>query len=484
MKIHIIDRRKAVFSILKGFTALVIVAFFIAAGFSSNSVEDQVKQDNSLYVVTRHSPSVYFIDQHGPSGFEYALTKSFADYLGVELKIRPVESINDIYQAIERNSANFAAAGLTQVEQFSNKVRYSEPLMEVTQQLIYKTDKPSDLSDLVNFNILVAEGSAHEILLQELQQQFPDLTWRSENINPFEMMNLVKDGEVDLAILDSIEFEANEAFFPGLKVAFDLTDPMPISWVFPTNSDTSLLTAANDFIKMKEEDGSLLQLKERYFGNINQLNYVGVQLFRRHMKNRLKPYYLEEFKIAGEKTQTDWRLLAAIGYQESHWRKRAVSPTGVKGLMMLTLPTAKEMGVTNRLDPKQSIHGGSRYFIKVHKKIPDRIQEPDRTWMALAAYNVGFGHLEDARIITQQFQKNPDDWLDVKEHLPLLQKKAYYQYTKHGFARGNEPVVYVENIRRYYDLLRWHFPEPGETLDFIEDPELIPNPLIDLPLAL
>ncbi|MCW9016578.1 MAG: transglycosylase SLT domain-containing protein, partial [Kangiellaceae bacterium] len=126
-----------------------------------------------------------------------------------------------------------------------------------------------------------------------------------------------------------------------------------------------------------------------------------------------------------------------------------------RGMMMLTLRTAKQLGISNRLDPKQSIEGGAKYFRKVKKRVPDRIVEPDRTWFALAGYNVGWGHVEDARIITQQQGADPDKWSDVKERLPLLQKKKWYKKTKHGYARGAEPVRYVTNIRRYYDVLVW-----------------------------
>ena len=151
----------------------------------------------------------------------------------------------------------------------------------------------------------------------------------------------------------------------------------------------------------------------------------------------------------------DWRLLAAIGYQESHWNPRARSPTGVRGIMMLTLNTAKHIGVKNRLDAEQSIMGGAKYFKIVLKRIPARIPEPDRTWFALASYNIGWGHVEDARILTERQGADPDRWVDVKERLPLLRQRKYYKQTRYGYARGNEPVQYVDNIRRYYETLQW-----------------------------
>jgi membrane-bound lytic murein transglycosylase F len=161
------------------------------------------------------------------------------------------------------------------------------------------------------------------------------------------------------------------------------------------------------------------------------------------------------FKAEANKYNIDWRLLAAIGYQESHWRSEAVSPTGVKGLMMLTKKTAKQLGIKDRTDPAQSIAGGALYFKQRLKKIASHIQEPDRTWFALASYNVGFGHLKDAQKLTKNNQGNPDKWMDVRKTLPLLSQKKWYKQTRYGYARGKEPVRYVENIRSYYDLLIW-----------------------------
>jgi membrane-bound lytic murein transglycosylase F len=151
----------------------------------------------------------------------------------------------------------------------------------------------------------------------------------------------------------------------------------------------------------------------------------------------------------------DWHLLAAVAYQESHWDPRAQSRTGVRGLMMLTLPTAREMGVDNRLDPGQSLRGGARYLKNIKRRLPDDISEPDRTWFSLAAYNIGMGHLEDARVITERQGGDPHVWREVMEHLPLLQKSKYYQDARYGFARGEEAVTYVQNIRHYYSILEW-----------------------------
>ena len=184
--------------------------------------------------------------------------------------------------------------------------------------------------------------------------------------------------------------------------------------------------------------------------------------FFHHTKNRL-PKLIPIFKQAAATHELDWRLIAAISYQESHWNPKAVSPTGVRGLMMLTQNTAKQLGIKNRRDPVQSTEGGARYFVRMKGKIPDRITEPDRSWLALAAYNIGYGHLEDARVITERKGGNPDRWADIRDSLPLLEKKEWYKKTRYGYARGREAALYVRNIRNYYDLLNWKFKtEPSQ----------------------
>ena len=184
------------------------------------------------------------------------------------------------------------------------------------------------------------------------------------------------------------------------------------------------------------------------------LGYVGAYTFAKHLQQRL-PKYEQHFRQSGTKLEADWRLLAAIGYQESMWQPDATSKTGVRGLMMLTNRTAQAMGVANRLDPKQSIQGGSKYYVQIKDELPDSIKDPDRMWFALAAYNIGGAHLDDARKMAEQQGLNPNKWLDVKKMLPRLSQKQYYRKTRYGYARGGETVHFVQNVRRYYDILTW-----------------------------
>jgi membrane-bound lytic murein transglycosylase F len=216
----------------------------------------------------------------------------------------------------------------------------------------------------------------------------------------------------------------------------------------------SLYFAAAEFLESVRNDDMLDRFRANQMNTSRQLDFVNTYTFLKHLLERL-PNYRALFQQVAAQNRLDWRLLAAMSYQESHWNPKAVSPTGVRGLMMLTQRTAKQLGIENRVDPEQSVKGGARYLIIVKNKIPQRIPEPDRTWLAVASYNVGFGHLEDARILTQKFGGNPDKWVDVKQQLPLLSKRKWHEQTKRGYARGHEPVVYVKNIQYYYEMLIW-----------------------------
>lgn len=448
--------------------ALVIIGFL--AGFHIQTLRQQVVSEGQLYAVTRYNPDSFYLDAEGPDGFEYALLTAFADWLQVSLKIRPEDSHKQLYEDLTLRLAQVGAAALSPPDSIQ-KLAYSNPYLEVTRVLVYRDTYPATLADISQERILVQTASpSDQWLTQELanKEQIVRISGTSTDI-----LLALDQGDGDLAVLDSLEFDIDAAYFPNVKIAYDLTDPLPIRWAFTYQQDDSLVLAANAFLQQYENTGQLAQLKERYFGALNQFNYVSLHLFQRQMENQL-PKYQAEFIKAADAYNIDWRLLAAVGFQESRWRSRAVSPTGVRGIMMLTLSTAKSVGVTNRLDAKQSINGGAKFYDRLTRVIPSHIAEPDRTWFALAAYNVGSGHLQDARKLTEQMGFNPDSWLDVMNHLPLLEDPEYYKDLEFGKARGREPVNYVQNIRRYYDLLKWQFPLDDEIPEMPAELLLLP----------
>ena len=417
---------------------------------------DRIKANDELIVVTRNAATTYYEGPYGPTGLEYDLALLFAQRLGVRLRIVVPDNFSELLGMVERGEAHIAAAGLTITDARQRRVRFGPSYQTILPQLVYRTggEPPKDLSGLPGL-LEVVSGSSHEEALTLLQVQYPQLSWISNATqDSAELLQLVWDQLIDYTVADSNDVAIHQRFYPELRVAFDIGQPDRLAWAFNAVTDDSLYDEAVKFFEKMQSSGELDQLLERHYGHVQDFDYVGTRRYMSHIQQRL-PQYIELFEAAAAETGLDWRLLAAVGYQESHWDATAQSPTGVRGLMMLTLHTTKFLGLKNRDDPEESIRGGARYIRMLKDRLPERIGEPDRTWLALAAYNVGYGHLEDARILTQKRGGNPDKWMDVKEALPLLAQKEWYKQTKYGYARGQEPVRYVENIRSYYDILVW-----------------------------
>ena len=425
------------------------------------STLEQILAIGELRVVTRNSPTSYYLGAEGPEGPEYDLARQFAAQLGVALYMYTVPSYADIREDLASGRAHIAAAGLTISEAWDDVAQFGPPYRQVRQHLIYRQGrpKPRSLADVNGSHLEVVAGSAQADLLRRLRDRYPELVWVERRGDQLELLGEVTDGTIDYTIADSTEFALGRSFHPGIRVAFDIMAGESLGWAL-NRRDGSLRHRVEEFFSTAASSGQLASVLERYYGASDRFDYVGARSFIRHVQSRL-PRYRQWFEEAAALIGEDWRVLAAIGYQESHWDPMAVSFTGVRGLMMLTEGTASMLGVADRHDPRQSIMGGARYYATVREKIPARIPEPDRTWLALAAYNVGFGHLEDARILTQANGRNPDSWQDVRAFLPLLAQEYWYTRTKRGYARGWEPVRYVDNIRGYLDILEWVAADSG-----------------------
>lgn len=423
----------------------------------SNQLE-QILERGELRVVSRYGLTSYYNNGGELAGFEYELAQRFADYLGVTLKVTVPENLSKTLEMIESGQADIAAAGLTITRDRQNRLRFGPIYHEVTQQLIYRhgSSPPRDITEISSGQLEIVANSSHAEQLAALQQEIPPLSWiENPNIDTSGLLELVQLELIDYTVVDSNEMAASHSLYPELRVAFDVSDPQPLAWGMRRSDDMSLQVAVNTFFEVIENSGYLDQLIEKYFGHIRRFDYVDSRAIHRRIQTHL-PQYESILKAAALAYDYDWRLLAAIAYQESHWNPEAVSSTGVRGLMMLTQATANEMGVIDREDPEQSIFAGTAYLTIMKNRLPERIAEPDRTWLALAAYNIGLGHLEDARVLTEKNGGNPDRWADVRENLPLLAKQQWFSQTRYGYARGAEPVRYVGNIRRYYDIMLHH----------------------------
>ncbi|MEO1245052.1 MAG: membrane-bound lytic murein transglycosylase MltF [Pseudomonadota bacterium] len=435
----------------------ILSAALLTTCSSPPDLLEKILATGELRVVTRNSPTAYVMGPNGPAGPEYDLVQAFADDLGVRLLIKPVDSVSEILPSLLAGHTDMAAAGLSVTESRREFLNFGHPYQTVDMHLIYRlgTGKPRSLEEVVGRPIEVVADSSHVDVIESLQEAYPGIEY-SENADAevADLLRMVAEGELDLTVADSTEFNIQRHFYPDLRIALDLELDDRLAWGFPKDYGDSLLARADEFLIKVERSGLLARIQDRYYGHTEKFDYVGTRNFIRHYESRL-PRFRAMFEQAGADWGVDWRLLAAIGYQESHWRSQAVSPTGVRGIMMLTLDTADYLNIDDRLDPRNSIFGGAQYFARQTERVADTVPEPDRTWMALASYNVGFNHLKSAQLITDWQGGNPNRWIDVSESLPLLAQRKWYSRVPTGYARGWEPVLYVNNIRQYYNILKW-----------------------------
>ncbi|WP_435211709.1 membrane-bound lytic murein transglycosylase MltF [Luminiphilus sp. nBUS_16] len=426
-------------------------------GCSEDDIFQELAGNRELIVVTRNSPTTYYFDGDQASGFEYDLIKAYATARGYTLRVEVAFTLEEFTLQLDRGQVHLGAAGMAINSKRAGTLLATAPYLQQQPVVIYKSGKrrPRRLADLSRRDVIVLSGSSHIEVLENLKEQVPLLTWREvQTGDTLELMQLVTEEKAELAVLGAAEFRLQQQLYPRLVAALDLEVEESIGWYLPNIAGADVLqTDINLFLETAQQSGELEKIRERHFGTTRFSSRMGAFTFNRRVESVLPKWQPLIERVATE-YQMDWRLLAAVSYQESHWNPTARSPTGVEGMMMLTRNTAKELNVADRRDPQQSLRGGARFIKNLLRRLPADIEQPHRLWMALAAYNIGLGHLEDARVIAEKRGLNPHIWSDVRSQLPKLQNPDVYPSTRFGFARGNEAVTYVDNIRQYYSTLQ------------------------------
>lgn len=414
-----------------------------------------LEETGTLQVATRNGSTTYYLDRHEqPIGPEYDLVAEFAAAQGWDMEWTMYDSTAEVLQSLEDGTTHLAAAGLTHLPSRDEHFVRGPAHTEVTEQLVCHRDMrplPRRPQDLAGVDIRVTADSSYVETLENLAATHEGITFTSDERTTEILLSQVAEQRVDCTVGDSNIVQVNRRHWPQLAIAMNLTDGRNLGWYVPQGME-ELASLARQWMNSREGDEAIGAMENRYYAYIGDFDFVDLRALNRRIEERL-PRFRRAFLRAERETGMPADLLAALAYQESHWDPEATSPTGVRGIMMLTRRTAEELGVTDRLDPRQSINAGARYLADRHRRLPDNIPEPDRTFLALASYNIGRGHLLDARQLARDLDRNPDSWADMREVLPLKADRRYYPATRYGYARGYEPVHFVQRIRNYRDVI-------------------------------
>ena len=428
------------------------------------TIIDEIKKNKTLNVVLLNSPSTYYIGPQGPQGFEYDLLYNYAQYLEVDLKITPANTIKEAIELSKNPDIHITSAALSKTKEREKTFNFGPAYFEVQEQVIcyrglLNSEKfPQDVEDLAGLKIVVGESTSYAQIIEDLRADGYDInaSFTSE-YSTEELLEKVSTNEIDCTIADSNIYAINQRYFTEMTLAFSVGRREQLAWVLAPDSKKlaeSMYTWFNSFT----QSGGLAQLKDHYYSPVMYFDYYNTKVFYKRIESRL-PKYKNYFVKIANRYEIPWTLLAAISYQESHWNPEATSFTGVRGMMMLTLATAKLLGVEDRVNAKQSIEGGTRYLKGLMKLVPVEVQGENRLKFALASYNVGLGHILDARVLAAKMGYDENSWNDLKQVLPLLSQKQYHQTLKHGYARGSEPVRYVDAIYNFKHILENDAPD-------------------------
>jgi membrane-bound lytic murein transglycosylase F len=420
---------------------------------SSHRNWESIKKSRTLKVLTLNSETTFFENRDGKkTGLEYDLVRLFSRQHNLKPKFMVRNTPAELFLALERGEGDLIAAGLTVTPGRRKKYAFGPSYQTTTQKVVCRPSiSPKTLESLQNYEVVVGQGTSYIERLDNLKKEYEGLSWEvSKDETSAELIKKLSDSDFDCTIADDHIIDIYRRYFPSLNVGLNIGTPQDLAWAMLKSNSRLQAEVEKWFIQSRR---SIASLVSGYYSHLDDFDPFDVKTFRRRISTRLPKYELA-LKKAAEEFGWSWTFLAAVAYQESHWNPKAKSPTGVRGFMMLTRPTAKAMGVKNRLDPAQSIWGGAKYLRRLKSRIPSYIRGQDRDWMTLAAYNVGFAHLRDARAVSVWQEQNPNSWEGVREALPLLASKSVYKRLPHGYARGLEPVLYVDRIRNYHNILK------------------------------
>lgn len=431
--------------------------YLLARRFSRHSREDYtddlpgLKERGRLRMLTRNNPLTYFIHRGRQVGFEYELIKGFAARHELRLDIVIPDSHADLLTYLNEGKGDLVAAAMTITAPRQELAAFSRPYNEVDELVVVRADQDSitALGDLAGRTLHVRRSSSFYTTLEALQDSIGlKVVAVSDTVETEEILAGVEEGLYDITLSDSNLLDVEIAYGRRLKAAFSIK-PTVLGWAV-RKGNPELLAALDRYVQ--EERGGLLfnMMKKRYFKNKRTIAKAKDSL-RVDLSGRLSPFD-DLVKKHARRYNQDWRLIMAQMYQESKFDPKATSWVGALGLMQIMPETGRELGFADLRDPEQNIHAGVKYMHQLVERFDPALPMEERVRLALASYNVGYGHVLDARQLAREKGWNPDKWFGhVERAMKLLAKPAYYKRARYGFCRGGQPVHYVRNVQSMYD---------------------------------
>lgn len=439
----------------------IIVALFISFCLivileksSENRTLRYILKKGEITLLTQNNAHSFYIYRDQPAGFEYELAKAFAEYLGVKLKVQIIEKWEDLIPALKSTKGAFVAASMTASPERERLAAFSDGYMRVRQQIVVNKKNQSIQipEDLAGHTVHVRKKSPYEERLKQLKERGINLKIAlHENMATEELIRDVARDEIEATIAYTNVAYLNRRYYPRITVTGAISGYESLVWAVDKNG-LSLATRINSFFKTIKANGKFAEIYNRYYSGIDTFDNFDINNFYAMMQIRF-PAYSQSIKDAAAKFGFDWRLIAAQVYQESRFDPSAQSHAGAHGLMQITEQTAFSLGFMDIYDPEQSIYAGVRHLKNLYNSY-DRATGFDRLLIALAAYNIGEGHIMDAKELAVRKNLNPNNWSSLSKVLPLLSEQRYYSKTKYGYCRGIEAVNYINQIMNYYDILK------------------------------
>jgi len=429
-----------------------------------------IKERGYLNAIVDNSATSYFIYKGRPMGYEYEMLKWFTDDLGVELRLILKNDIAEALKLLNEGKGDIVAFNLTITKERKRYVDFSEPFYYARQVLVQR--KPlnwrkmklheieqeliRDPLELAGDSVVVRRASAYKTRLTNLSEEIgSDIYIIEDSLNTDidELIKQVANNEIKYTVADEDVAMVNATFNTNIDVKTPISFSQRIAWAVRPNAD-SLENTINQWLELKQRSNDYYVVYNKYFKNLKRSAKRSFSEFSSVTGTSLSPFD-KQIKVAAEKVDWDWLMLASLIYQESKFDPNAQSWAGAVGLMQLVKNTAEEFGTFNRNDPDESLNAGSAFINWLKDRFDDKIADSiTRTKFVLAAYNVGLGHIQDAMRLTEKYGGDPTVWDDnVEKYLLLKSKEKYYtdEVVKYGYCRGSEPVNYVRQILERYE---------------------------------